>query len=845
MSTVRRIPRQQRRVVSQTTPVKKPDLPAISDTADADSAVYVRFITPAIAISHTSLESIDSETPPVKFPAGTKISELQEHIRPRCLEEMSGCDGAGSVPFVVDLHIAALRLGLAGATLKMYDLLGTESSPLNVFVVRRYENIPGRGAVDLAEYGGLSATAAWYPVHNATEASLSTFCSLLYVMRAKVKDETVRRRFLTALWETTHFPPAVRAMAGLFDGGGSALEDADKATLTQTFFALAKGFVPGRFTGGGKLEKIMEGSRQVLGWLLDQVMARKRGGSGSVSEGTWVRNASVGAPGSDADPGSGDGSELVSLTLPDDSKTVQLRVKILEEARGQPTHKQLALVCAQNGQVLHGGKIAYLVFLRRFRCDAHRIVPRPDEDRFFEQVINTNSIPTLSVVPPLSLTRSERPCLTLNEKGLISVWDLGKAGGEWARYWNPVSGIEVIPQNDHGQGMARKLRPVSVQRRKEGTWTLDGWDIGGINNVSSVDIRRPSEAVVTCIDVSSSMDLLSGLKLDRSATIDDTETRLKRAQELFVLFAETVNNLDLVVYFGGFSFNSTVKVFTQTAKDMTRIIGLFQEDVKALSASGGTAMWDALSHAGEMLLKFKNSQTDKNVDYKLRIIALTDGTDEHSKLKPEDVLRELWGAHIVVDSVVIGDTSGTGWSAASDLLFRFSEATGGYGIMPKTVEDLKEVGQMETLVNIKLRPPLKRPDLLPSWDLIPRKPNYDFSKPPALRPHNNQNDVFVDLSDAYSTYSSQQGQTGTTTAVTTKRRLIEEMKKIIDGEVLVSESNCFFWKVIAEGPPGKMYGEGTFVFTLDMGGEWPSRPPKLRFLTPILHPNITKVHTEQ
>ena len=50
-----------------------------------------------------------------------------------------------------------------------------------------------------------------------------------------------------------------------------------------------------------------------------------------------------------------------------------------------------------------------------------------------------------------------------------------------------------------------------------------------------------------------------------------------------------------------------------------------------------------------------------------------------------------------------------------------------------------------------------------------------------------------------------------------------------------------FWKVVMEGPPASPYAEGVFMLYLEIGEDFPFKPPSVRFITPILHPNITKV----
>jgi len=59
-------------------------------------------------------------------------------------------------------------------------------------------------------------------------------------------------------------------------------------------------------------------------------------------------------------------------------------------------------------------------------------------------------------------------------------------------------------------------------------------------------------------------------------------------------------------------------------------------------------------------------------------------------------------------------------------------------------------------------------------------------------------------------------------------------------DVYVSETNIGFWKVVMQGPPRSPYADGVFVLTVEMTSRFPLAAPEVRFITPILHPNITK-----
>jgi len=69
------------------------------------------------------------------------------------------------------------------------------------------------------------------------------------------------------------------------------------------------------------------------------------------------------------------------------------------------------------------------------------------------------------------------------------------------------------------------------------------------------------------------------------------------------------------------------------------------------------------------------------------------------------------------------------------------------------------------------------------------------------------------------------------------------MKEYMDGAVpetqyFVAESDLFSWKVIFNGPAGSPYNGGKFLIFVNFPQDYPFRPPKLQFITPIYHCNI-------
>ena len=82
------------------------------------------------------------------------------------------------------------------------------------------------------------------------------------------------------------------------------------------------------------------------------------------------------------------------------------------------------------------------------------------------------------------------------------------------------------------------------------------------------------------------------------------------------------------------------------------------------------------------------------------------------------------------------------------------------------------------------------------------------------------------------------------------KRLSNEMKQIqddVDGinrstggsmHIFPSPSSPYDFQCVLKGPDGSPYDGGVFVLSIDVPVDYPIRPPKLSFDTPIWHPNV-------
>jgi ubiquitin-conjugating enzyme E2 G1 len=57
---------------------------------------------------------------------------------------------------------------------------------------------------------------------------------------------------------------------------------------------------------------------------------------------------------------------------------------------------------------------------------------------------------------------------------------------------------------------------------------------------------------------------------------------------------------------------------------------------------------------------------------------------------------------------------------------------------------------------------------------------------------------------------------------------------------LVDDNNLYKWEVVIVGPSDTVYEGGMFKAMLEFPQDFPQRPPKMKFITEIWHPNIHK-----
>ena len=78
-----------------------------------------------------------------------------------------------------------------------------------------------------------------------------------------------------------------------------------------------------------------------------------------------------------------------------------------------------------------------------------------------------------------------------------------------------------------------------------------------------------------------------------------------------------------------------------------------------------------------------------------------------------------------------------------------------------------------------------------------------------------------------------------------KHRILSELEEIkkeppCNCSAGIKDDNYKIWEATIIGPTDSLYCGGIFNIQIDFPEDYPFKPPKIKFLTKILHPNINK-----
>lgn len=807
-----------------------------------ESKIYVRWVTLEAAMENSRLRRIPFDR--ASIPSNTTLSAFHQIA----VERLCGGTPQGSCtnPTNLNLFLRECRLHTKHnmATLGDLGLSGSKHEPLDVFV----EFIGPDPRVSLDQLSSSTEPKTLWSF-DSTKRGMSTFVTSLQMLLKEIGNgHCSLDGILEVLLETTHFPPLLLAFRSVHETGLDTRAPAGPLLLVASaFHALCRRMVPSKICQS--TNSFLEASRQVICWIysMRSEASLSRGSSKQLVHRVQIAEAR-------------EDIELVPTFLPFNRVDVPLAPESGSRGRFLISIEQGdEALCKRIGIAIHERSASPWDFY--FQAAEgwdilwdNKIMPLLNPNEFDSLMDTTNSMDAFKMVAPMQIgacLAAELPVITLSSRGYVSKYDHEDLECSERSFitWNPIEKREKLPDNP-GQFLSQKLDPILLERKKSPIWQLDAWP----EWTKTADFGPPDEAIVICVDTSSSMNVAmpNGWISDQNS-LGINPSRLTEVKEFFKNLALRISALNLSTHLGLVTFSNNTKV--NIKQPLTALHLNFNHQLDNISASGSTAIFDALNRADLMLSGLKNVYPQT----KCRIILLTDGEDNQSTVLPSTVSTQLHKNNIVLDAVVIGTSS-------TSHLFKIARNTGGYAFSPKTQNELFQIFLLETVVDIRTRPDIVRASWS-DWDTFQPK-LADMANPfefPPCRPHPNLNDYFFALGDAErfmnrmsrrsasSSASVHSASTRMSMASTmtggaggSSRILLSEIKAMIDNphdymDIYVSQSNMGFWKVVMQGPPDSPYANGTFLLYIEIGSEFPRRPPSARFITPMLHPNITKV----
>jgi len=275
-------------------------------------------------------------------------------------------------------------------------------------------------------------------------------------------------------------------------------------------------------------------------------------------------------------------------------------------------------------------------------------------------------------------------------------------------------------------------------------------------------------------------------------------------------------------------FGSEVKVAMSFSQELEE----FKEVLDDVVPGGDTRVWDALEMARVELDNF----TTEWPKCAKRIIVLSDGTDTKSEIKAYKVASKLQRSNIIVDSIQIGTES-------NDQLHSLAKSSGGLSFAPRLLKDALKLNELETILCVherpdstSSRPPVTSSSNLRSFESEKRDVCTDDDVP-ARKSNCDAGARVRNLSQ-----SLELAEPSTETIKRILREMSRLMKHARDAsafEVFPHSDDVTWWRVVMEGPDATPYRNSTFVLYAHFPVDYPRSPPEIRFLTPILHCNVS------
>jgi len=455
--------------------------------------------------------------------------------------------------------------------------------------------------------------------------------------------------------------------------------------------------------------------------------------------------------------------------------------------------------------------------------------------------LSSNTFTSGTPTPPLT-SKHLAVLGELVEDGNIEASDLVhlamKIGsGEDTTFISAVKAI--LPLKGPSPGIFQQgLRALLVQRGLRDDVPVQQQIDGSVTSTRSAPRPSPlrtdvKEIVVVCIDVSGSMQTPFECDQD-TRTVD--RTRLQAVKQCFYGFRDQTQAHDDGHLLGLLSFSSDVTIHTNPTSNFD----VFEDVIDDMVASGSTAIYGAIAVACTQMLA---PLAIKHPAASLRVLVLSDGQNNSHKVTADAALKALAAEGAVCDCMLIGGSKNN----ADDGLRRLVAASEGKCVEIAGLADAFEALESSAMISLTSRhvghrhPDIGREALrsrmakVLSVDSVAAAPMQRGAILTTRKPSKTGSCVPLDVALKFPSVHSS----------SFNKRLVKELQTIDAAQL---DNFYVFPRLDEDGSLSKalgviflgkrdhiVYGGRAYLLSVELPPDYPFRPPRIRFMTPVYH----------
>jgi ubiquitin-conjugating enzyme E2 D/E len=347
--------------------------------------------------------------------------------------------------------------------------------------------------------------------------------------------------------------------------------------------------------------------------------------------------------------------------------------------------------------------------------------------------------------------------------------------------------------------------------------------------------RDTSQIDIIVVDISASMKAKSTLDIDK--------TREDVSKMLFHTMIDKLICLELYHAVGLLAFGEELHPY-----DITTEYEQFHDFLGRLDANeGGTKLYDSIYRAADLIDAYVAAHpVDNEKERKKRIFVLTDGEDNRSVYAPWQVAQSLQQRSISLDAIPV--------AKHNPKLQSMCTATHGLCFKANNQEQAINLFEREAILHVSYREASGK-NVIPIVDMasltsLEEPVTADGSSSSTVTeicsatPSSVSQPVMKkeDITQAVATGSP---PTGTSCNRGVLKRILKEYNSFqqnpIPGwNVYINANDMTSWKAILnDDTMPAPYTDGMWLLTIDFPPDYPFKAPKIKFITPIYHCNVS------